>query len=147
MNREQSPIQAIFDAIDETTKQSIERSPAFMYKGKMIRLDYVSKADRLFLNKVFEEIETNKNEEINFDKLKKEAEQEVLDIQKHMAKIQSKKIISVKEFTDRYGVSKTSQQDYRGRLRDPLPHHQKVRGGKITYIVEEVEQWLENQHK
>jgi hypothetical protein len=46
-----------------------------------------------------------------------------------------------------HNMSKTSQQNYRERLYDPLPYHQKVEGGKITYIVEEIEKWLENQHK
>jgi hypothetical protein len=72
---------------------------------------------------------------------------EVLEIEKQMMKIQSKKNISVKEFAEIYNVSKTSQQNYRGRIHDPLPYHQKVEGGKIVYNVEEVERWFENQHK
>lgn len=72
--------------------------------------------------------------------LKKQSAQE-------MTKIQSKKYITVKEFSEIYSISKTSQQNYRGRIHDPLPYHQKVVGGKITYIVEEVKNWLENQHK
>jgi len=61
--------------------------------------------------------------------------------------LQAKKIITVKEFAEIYSISKTSQQNYRSRLYDPLPYHQKVEGGKITYIVDEVEKWFENQHK
>jgi len=64
-----------------------------------------------------------------------------------MEEIQVKKNITVKEFADIYNISKTSQQNYRGRFNDPLPYHQKVEGGKITYVVKEVEEWLENQHK
>ena len=144
---EKEEFDSFVDDLNEDSKKLIDIEPVFIYKGQRIRLDFIGKADRLFLNKAFEEIEKDRNEKIDFDLLKKEAEQEVLEVQKHMAKIQSKKFISVKEFSDKYGVGKTSQQDYRGRLRDPLPHHQKVRGGKITYIVEEVEQWFENQHK
>ena len=61
--------------------------------------------------------------------------------------IQAKKNITVKEFAEIYNISKTSQRDYRSRLNDPLPYHQKVLGGKIVYVVAEVEQWFENQHK
>ncbi|MCD4668004.1 MAG: hypothetical protein K8R44_05385 [Sulfurimonas sp.] len=64
-----------------------------------------------------------------------------------MAKIQAKKYITVKEFEEIYSVSKTSQQNYRGRIYDPLPYHQKVFRGKILYNVQEVEQWFENQYK
>ena len=150
MKREQSPIQAIFDAVDElddATKQSIDREPVFLYKGQRIRLDYVSKADRLFLDKVFEEIEKDKNEKIDFDQLKRDAEQEVLEVQKHMAKIQSKKFITIKEYTDIYGASKTSQQGYRGRRKNPLPYKQEVEGGRILYSIDEVEKCRENGYK
>ena len=64
-----------------------------------------------------------------------------------IAVMQAKRIITVKEFAEIYSISKTSQQNYRARLHDPLPYHQKVEGGKITYIVDEVEKWLENQHR
>ncbi len=78
---------------------------------------------------------------------KKEQYQEVIDLEQQMKKIQSKKNITVKEFSEIYNISKTSQQNYRGRLNDPLPYHQKVEGGKIVYVVEEVEKWFDNQHK
>jgi len=65
----------------------------------------------------------------------------------NITNLQAKKNITVKELAKLYNISKTSQQNYRSRLNDPLPYHQKVEGGKITYIVEEVEKWLENQHK
>ena len=73
--------------------------------------------------------------------------QEINDIEVYMAKIQSKKYITVKEFSEIYNVSVSSQQNYRGRLYDPLPYHQKVFRGNITYIVSEIEKWLENQYK
>jgi len=62
-------------------------------------------------------------------------------------KIQAKKYITVKEFSEIYNIQKTSQQNYRARLNDPLPYHQKVEGGKIVYVVEEVEKWFDNQHR
>lgn len=69
------------------------------------------------------------------------------DIEAYMVRIQAKKYITVKEFSEIYNVSISSQQNYRGRLYDPLPYHQKVQRGKITYIVDEVEKWLENQYR
>lgn len=73
--------------------------------------------------------------------------EEVIEIGKQMAKLHAKKFLTVKEFAEKYNIGKTSQQNYRGRFHDPLPYHQKVLGGKITYNVEEVERWFENQHK
>lgn len=86
---------------------------------------------------------------ITLNKLLKKEEQnkEVLDIEQQMRKIQAKRNITVNEFIDIYSVSKTAQQNYRSRLNDPLPYHQKVKAGKIIYVVEEVEKWFENQHK
>jgi len=69
--------------------------------------------------------------------------QEILDIEKQMIKIQVKKNISVKEYTDIYGDSDTSQKNDRGLVNNPLPYNQKVKNGKITYNVDEVEEWRE----
>jgi predicted transcriptional regulator with HTH domain len=71
----------------------------------------------------------------------------VLKIEDEIKKIQAKENISVKEFTEKYGLGKTSQQNYRMRKDDPLPFHQITFGGKISYNVEEVEKWFQNQHK
>jgi len=144
---EKEQFDSFIDELSDDSKSLIDIEPSFMYKGQIIRLDFIGKADRLFLNKAFEEIEKDRNEKIDFNQLKKEAEKEILEVQKQMAKIQAKKIISVREFTDIYGDSKTTQQNYRGRMHDPLPYEQKVEGGKVTYIVEKVEQWKANQYK
>lgn len=77
----------------------------------------------------------------------KEKNQKVIEIEQQLAKLNAKKILTVKELSDKYNISKTSQQNYRQRLRDPLPYKQKVENGKITYNVEEVEKWLSNQYK
>ena len=86
---------------------------------------------------------------VRLNRLLKKADQfdEVLEIEKQMTKLHAKKFLTVKEFAEKYNIGKTSQQNYRGRLHDPLPYHQKVLGGKITYNVQEVEEWFENQHK
>lgn len=78
---------------------------------------------------------------------KHDQNEEILQIEKNMAKLHGKKYLSVKEFEEKYNMSKSSQQQYRSRLYDSLPYHQKVEGGKIIYIVDEVEKWFENQHK
>lgn len=65
----------------------------------------------------------------------------------YMSKIQAKKYINVKEFEEIYDISKSSQRDYRGRLHNPLPYHQKVFRGKILYDVDEIEKWFENEYK
>jgi hypothetical protein len=107
------------------------------------------------LKNLFENIEERFNEHIDFDGIRKQSDeealklsrQEILEIQKEMVKLQSKKIITVKEFTELYSVSKTSQQNYRGRLNDPLPFKQRFTDGKITYEVEKVNEWFSNGHK
>lgn len=71
----------------------------------------------------------------------------VIEVEQEIQRIQVKKNITVSEFAAIYNISKTSQQNYRGRLHDPLPYHQKVEGGKIVYVVEEVEKWFDNQYK
>jgi len=78
---------------------------------------------------------------------KQNQSEEILQIEKNMAKLHGKKYLSAKEFEEKYNMSKSSQQQYRSRLYDSLPYHQKVEGGKIIYIVDEVEKWFENQHK
>jgi hypothetical protein len=78
---------------------------------------------------------------------KEQQNKEVLQIEKNMARLHRKTYLSVKDFEEKYNMSKSSQQQYRSRLYDPLPYHQKVMGGKIVYIVEQVEKWFENQHK
>ena len=146
---EKEDFDSFVDDLSEDSKKLIDIEPVFIYKGQRIRLDFIGKADRLFLNKAFEEIEKDRNETIDFDLLKKEAEQEVLEVQKYMAKLQSKKFITIKEFTELFGASKTSQQDYRGRRKDknPLPYKQEKEGGRILYDMDEVRKWRENGYK
>ena len=59
-------------------------------------------------------------------------------------KIQKKKYISVKEFTEIYGKSSDWQKDRRGRLRNKLPFIQEKLGSNILYKVEDIEIWFEN---
>jgi hypothetical protein len=77
----------------------------------------------------------------------KEKNNEVIDIEFEMKKMQSKKIISGKELAEIYGISITQQKRLRGRLNDPIPFSQLKKGGKVMYEVEKVNQWKQNQYK
>ena len=70
--------------------------------------------------------------------------QEVLEIEKEMTKLQSKKIITVKEFSEIYGYSSDWQKNRRGRIHNHLPYIQTTNNGKITYNVKDIEIWFDN---
>lgn len=65
-------------------------------------------------------------------------------IEEELREIQTKKIISVKEFTKIYSYSSDWQKNRRSRIRDRLPFIRVTDGGKITYNVKDVEIWFEN---
>lgn len=71
----------------------------------------------------------------------------IVGLEQEMKQIEAKKYITVKEFEKKYNLCSTSQQNYRGRMKDPLPYHQRVERGKITYNIDEVERWFQNQYK
>lgn len=73
-----------------------------------------------------------------------EKNQEVLEIEKQMAKLQSKKYITVKQFTEIYSYSSDWQKNRRGRIHDPLPFRQDGLNKKISYVVNDIENWFEN---
>lgn len=77
----------------------------------------------------------------------KDKDADINKLDKEMKVIQEKKYITVNEFEKIYNISKSSQKNLRNRLTDKLPYHQKVVGGKIVYVVNEVEKWFENQYK
>ena len=104
-------------------------------------LDFISKTDYTFLQKIFNEIE-KKTSKVDFEAIQKSVEKEIIE----MSIIQTKKYITVKEFTKKYNKSKTAQQTARGRLYDPLPYHQQGKDCMITYDVSEVDIWIDNQN-
>lgn len=75
---------------------------------------------------------------------KKDKDMRVIELEQKMLEIQSKKVITVKEFTKIYGYSSDWQKNRRSRIRDRLPYIQTVDGGKITYNVKDIEIWFEN---
>jgi ABC-type transporter lipoprotein component MlaA len=146
---EKSEIKSIIEDLLELRKKEIE-------KNKFLEMPLIASEE--LRDSLTEKIKQRNDDNtieafdiplIKLNNLLKKPDQfeEVLEIEKHMKKIHSKKYITVQEMIEIYNISKTSQQNYRGRRNDPLPYHQKVQRGNITYIVEEVEEWLENQHK
>lgn len=73
-----------------------------------------------------------------------EKKPEIIKIENNLNQLHNKKHISVKEFTTLYGFSSDWQKNRRGRIHDNLPYHQNATGGKITYIIKEIEIWFEN---
>lgn len=69
---------------------------------------------------------------------------ELVDIEMQMKKIQAKKYISVKEFTEIYGKSSDWQRNRRGRIRNKLPFMQEKSGSNVMYKVEDIEVWFQN---
>jgi ABC-type glutathione transport system ATPase component len=78
---------------------------------------------------------------------KSEQVDEVLEIQKEMARINAKQYITVDEFTKKYGLSSNAQRIRRGRRGDPLPYYQDGDDCLITYDVEEVNEWRKRNRK
>jgi hypothetical protein len=64
-----------------------------------------------------------------------------------LQKTQLKKFISVDEFSEIFGYSKSSQQNFRSRLYNPIPFLQDKKKGKIIYDIEKVKLWLTNNSK
>ncbi len=66
-------------------------------------------------------------------------------LEEDIKKIQAKQYLSPKELAILYtDMSISSQEVYRGRLKDKLPYEQKKKRGKITYNTSEVKIWMEN---
>jgi len=131
--------------LKNTTDEEIVHNPNFILNNQQLTLDFLSSSDEKHLKKIFKIINkllksNSENIVENFSDFKQSIAEEIIAIQ-------TKDYITVKEFAIKYNISKDSQQVYRGRLHDPLPYHQKVPRGKIVYVVKEVEQWFDNQHK
>lgn len=53
--------------------------------------------------------------------------------------------IGTKELEKRFDIKERSQKAYRGRVKNPLPFHQDVENGKISYKVSDIEEWKSKQ--
>jgi len=134
---------------NEEYREEIEDRNSFLYYLTQ-EYEQISDSD---LDEIFSKM--NKYEQKYFNLLFKvnnllkyeNKDKTLMNLEQELKNIQVKKNITVNEFTKIYNVSKSSQANFRGRLYDPLPFHQKVLGGKIVYVVEEVEKWFQNQHK
>ena len=67
------------------------------------------------------------------------------EIQKKIPSESSLQYLSVKELAKRYSKSESQQKQLRGRVKDPLPFYQDGIGGKITYKVSEIDEWINSQ--
>lgn len=145
---EKSELKIAIEDLLKLRKQEITKNE-FLEKPSIQSEEFQSLNDKIKEQNDKNTIEAFDIPLVRLNNLLQKADQfdEVLEIEKHMRKIHSKKYITVKEMTEIYNIAKTSQQDYRGRQYNALPYHQKVMGGKITYVVEEVDHWLVNQHK
>ena len=143
MNREQIQRDQQYSRIAKLKNNGseIDIEPSFLYKGKTIRLDFISKEDNLFLQKIFNEIANNPDKELDTHKLKNEAKAEYSVSQIEM--IQSKDRITRNEFKVIYNKSISWQDQRRGRVNDPMPF-EKI-GKTVYYNVKEIERWLKNQ--
>lgn len=131
--------------LSDDSKDLLDIEPSFIYKGQTLRLDFIGKADKIFLEKVFKEIEKDGNDKINFELIKKEAE-DVYSAAKEMHRLQSKEYLTTADVKKIYNWSTSTVSDYRGRLNDPLPHKKNVAGGKIIYVAEDVKKWFNNEY-
>ena len=95
----------------------------------------------LFLNKIDalqQTIQTNHHEIASLRQSLEEANEKLME---HSPK----KFLTVKQLEQLYSISESQQKNLRGRIRDPLPYHQEMHGGKIKYKVSEVEDWMKQQ--
>lgn len=137
--------QKALQKLKKTSEKEILNNPSFVLNDQKLTLDFLSVSDEKHLKKIFKLVnKLLKSNSQNLDKNFFHFQQSIAD---EITKIHTKENITVKEFEIKYNISKSSQQQYRGRLYDPLPYHQKVRKGKIVYVVEEVDKWFKNQHK
>lgn len=120
-------------------------------KNKVLHLQLLEKQDRELIN-----LQNNGASQIEVHKLRaKHAKQEDELLSKQFSykkiteddvkAIQAKKFLSPKELSIKYPrMSLSSQATFRGRLKDKLPYYQATKRGKITYVIEEVELWMDN---
>ncbi len=138
---EKQQLSNLINELKENGKNIIDIAPTFFYKGQLIVLDFISKEDNLFLEKVFSAIENNPNKEPDTQELRKEAKAEYSAAQMEM--IQAKDRITRNDFKAIYNKSLSWQDQKRGRVNDPLPS-EKI-GNTVYYKVKEIEKWLKNQ--
>jgi hypothetical protein len=113
---EKSKIKLVIEDLLELRKKEIEKNK-FLEKPLIRSEEFHS-----LIDKIQEQNDKNTIEafdipliKLNNLLIKPDQFEEVLEIEKHMKKIHSKKYITVQEMIEIYNISKTSQQNYRGR--------------------------------
>ena len=112
---------------------------------KMIIASKGNRNLRQFQKNLFSQYQTILGIAINLNKLLDKPIQKVQSLEE----IQHKKLLSIKEVEELYGFSKTQQQNYRGRLKNPLPHRKestklKSANTKVYYNKKELDNWIDN---
>ena len=125
-------------------RKSLNRE--YQDNGLMTVLKTLSEEDFISDIELHKEID---NHLIKLNNLLQEKEQrkEIINLAQEMEKIQAKNILNPKHFFEKYNISISRQRDFRTRLNDPLPYHQMVHRGSISYYVNEVDKWLESNNK
>jgi len=80
-------------------------------------------------------------DDVDFNKVVSKLKRDVATLKKKLA--HPSKLITTKEFEERYGLSRRQQKGLRGKITDPLPYSM-INNKTIMYEPEEVERWLEN---
>lgn len=140
---EKEKLDAIVEAIPEEQRDNVMLNAHIKRpNASRVVFDIISKDDLERLQDVY-----RLSDEALVVKTEEEQKQEVLEVKKQMVKIQAKKYITTKECAEIYNRSTRYLQNAKGRIHDPLPYHQTVAGGKIVYVVEEIEDWFNRNEK
>ena len=98
-----------------------------------------------FQKDLFRQYQTILDITINLNQLLEEPIKKVQSIEE----LKQKTMLSIKEVEVIYGFSKSSQQGFRGRLKNSLPHHKsstksKSANTKVYYKRKELDDWIAN---
>lgn len=118
------------------------------YLGDNFKMIIASKGNHnlhKFQKHLFAQYQTILDIAINLNKL---IDKPIKKIQS-LEELQHKKLLSINDVELLYDFSKTQQQNYRGRLKNPLPHHKestksKSANTKVYYKKKELEDWIDN---
>lgn len=126
---------------DENFKENID----FGDKFKLILASRGNENLHIFQKNLIKNHQTILDIAINLNKLLDKPIKKVQSLEE----IQHKKLLSIKEVEELYGFSKTQQQNYRSRLKNPLPRHKestksKSANTKVYYKKEELDDWIDN---
>lgn len=62
---------------------------------------------------------------------------------KERERVMEKSVLNVKEVAERFGLSMNNVKDKQWRDRNDFPYKQFIKGGKVVFYADEVEEWVE----